>query len=165
MYPLLSLVVADLLAGAKRQHLSTGFPSTDLQRTARAGRDLGFAIAVIFPKGDWPAFCDFAGFRQWRHDLFPCYCCNTLHVDFKSWRHISEVTLQEQPWDDYTTAEWAEDVERSTIKVLVATAAQRSLIFVELAYSNQFIGRALHSDIPSLNLYRGDRLIQDCKLR
>ena len=158
LYPLLEMLVVDLISCGDQVHVQQGFAPTDAARAARAGTPLNACAACVFTKGDWPAYCEVAGFRQWGHEIFPCYCCDVTKAALKQITSYEGVDLDGGDWNIYTQDDYLEDVFRCKMVVLIATEHLRDLVFGALRYRKSFLGRGLRKDVPPLGLIKGDRL-------
>ena len=116
-------------------------------------------LAILFTKGDWPAFCDVAGVRQWSHDLYPCYECDLPKASITDPSSLRNITLEGGSWAKYTARDHEENIARCSLDVLVDSLAMRSKITRSLRYRQQFLGRGLIHPIPELSLRVGDRLV------
>ena len=62
------------------------------------------------------------------------------------------------PWTLYDEAQRQEDVERSTLKVVIEDMPTRALVLKGLRFNKSLVGRGLICDVPSLGLRKGNRL-------
>ena len=115
-YPIVRTMAWDMDIGGTGMFPTTGHDDTPLQnpkRTARAGNAMGIKLACVLVRGDWPAFCDIAAFRQWSHNLSPCFLCNISKSLMG--KHHSNISIDEGPWHDWQHAEYEAEVARCSI--------------------------------------------------
>jgi hypothetical protein len=114
--------------------------------------------AFLFTKGDWPAFTDIAGVRQWSHATWPCYECCCAKDEMKTMDFFQRSTIDDGPFATYTVDLWEEDRDRCRIDVCVLTPEMHSDLKRALRYRKKFIGRGLKEHLDAYSLRRGDRL-------
>ena len=159
-YPVLRFLHWSLEAMAAGVFPSCGPFGEDLlqtERAATAGRLMVCRFAALQIKGDWAEFALTLGFPTWSHARYPCLFCQctaeSMHL------HHGSNPLQ-LPWpennaDTYDRAcsaceqrRWLNAVDHARLKGLLAYDKRRQ----------GSRGRALIQDVPSLHLWKGDRL-------
>jgi len=97
----------------------------DSFRAARESDCLGFRIAVIQVRGDWPALCEMAGYRTWSHNVCPCFLCN---IPKKSSAVTNNIGLASAPWQRFTRAQYDAEVARCSVLVTIPDVETRSRV-------------------------------------
>ena len=76
---------------------------------------LGFVLAVIEIRADWPAWCSLSGTRIWKHARFPCPKCDMPASMITNVSTLGLVTLTSGPWEPYLQKHYLEDVAKHKI--------------------------------------------------
>ena len=76
---------------------------------------LGFILAIIEARADWPAWNEVVGVRSWSHGTYPCPKCDLPLHKMISAAYAGLVTIDSGPWEKYGHDQYLEDVKRSTI--------------------------------------------------
>ena len=160
LYPLLEAWKWDFNQASEgvwshKKHDGKYFAPGDGKRFTRRGASMGFKIAVIETKSDWPAWCEVGGFRGWAHTWYPCACCSMRKSALAT---LEGITLEDGPWETWTREHYDMEVRRCMVVVRIATPADQQLIFQALRYSKKQLGRFLVRGVPRLGLEQNDRL-------
>ena len=146
--------------GSEMRHDGKQFdPVLESELLSVAGKPLGFVIALIHIRGDWPAVAELFGFRLWSHLDAPCMICKTNKAKMLSPSSLCNVTLESGPEEFFTHEDYLEEVRRCTITVLVADQHVRSLLYTNLRFDDKGGGRIVICDLPQLGLLAMDRLV------
>jgi hypothetical protein len=107
---------------------------------------LSCVIVLCQTRADWPAICTAAGLRQWSHNLFPCFCCGVTK-DELSHPDLHAMSLDFEPWENYSRGMYDADIDRHRISLVVPDLHTRSLVFRTLQYGTAYGGRGLKDDL------------------
>ena len=119
------------------------------------GRQLGFVIAVVEIRADWPGFVLPMGLRTCSHKSCPCPFCKTTKSNMND---LSRLSLHSGPAQHYTNEEYRLEKRARERCVTVTSVEARRLVLASLHFEKRKRGRALRWDIPELGLLKGDRL-------
>jgi hypothetical protein len=146
------------------RHDLVEWKDSDSARISRVGQELSFKGVLLQIKGDWAEFCSSMGFDQWSHARCPCPFCIAFKDQLGNFAGFSPVS------SSYTLvkpSDYDEACNRAEHKV-VLSREQHGVVKNSLVYNNDRNGprgRALICDVPSLNLFKGDRLEPDRKVQ
>ena len=124
-------------------------------RASRTETRLGFRVAVIQLRGDWPAICEMVGHRTWSRGTFPCVFCDAPKSELSEFNNAGLAT---SPWSGFGREEYEHELALRTVRITVNTVEQRSEIFRNLCYKQKGLGRCLTRGLPEHGLQAGDRL-------
>ena len=108
-YFVLLLVVAwDLAACSKGRFNTLNHLDEPLQGTCQKfqGMEMGFLLCILDLMADWPAWCSWAGLRQWNHKVSPCPCCNISLNSMSSSDSVNGISVCAGPWSEYGSQEY-----------------------------------------------------------
>ena len=73
---------------------------------------------------------------------------------------IDNISLDVEPWDEYTDEAYRADIAECKIEVTIETVMQRSAVYVRLRYQKKYKGRSLNANVVAggVRLFVGDRL-------
>jgi len=121
---------------------------------SRAGTLLGRAGAVTHIRCDLLGAWDYLGFQRW-NQVRPCFLCRCDR------QHLFDFEGR-VGWDEVTPADYQAAVNNFSIRRRL-TRAEVSQVFALLTdtWHAKLGGRCLIRDVPTLGLFRGDRLTVD----
>jgi hypothetical protein len=82
-------------------------PEDDASLCALRGQNLCVRLVVVEFRGDWPAWSDVSGIRQWGHKQYPCPTCDCPKSAIKD---LTGVTLCSVPFETYDEDAFERDV-------------------------------------------------------
>ena len=152
-WPLLDVLRWDLNVGATGLHALVPQVST----TIIVGvTPLGFFIAVVGFRGDWPAVAEFLACRTWAHLNHPCLICKICKRDVILFCTFCDATLN--PTCDWTAADHVAEVARCARRVVISSTEMRDTVGKLLRYVKNGRGRCLSDNFVTLGLQTLDRL-------
>ena len=102
----------------------TGFAPGSRQ-FARRGRQMGFRIALVEIRADWPGYSLPMGFRLATHKTCGCPVC---HITRDEMPDLNNITADDGPWDDFDDDSYQALVDRCLVKVIILTEEDRLAI-------------------------------------
>ena len=146
------------------RHDGREWSEADGHRRVLSGQMLGVRGCIVALKADWAEVCHTMGMPPWnvvppRH---PCPICTAAR---DTWCNLDGYSVLDMPSSLKTCADYDEACSRCEQRRVVDRNAW-ALIQRTLQWDKKkWRGRALKSDLPTLNLMRGDRLEPGGSLR